>query len=95
MSTTKLTDAEVHDLVIQRIRSRTREEWQARLNEAAALFGRDEETVASHASASSPGKYRLRDLRGHRPARLSDIVLSGTRPKAAKASKKKYSVAAT
>jgi hypothetical protein len=65
MSTTKLSDAEVHALVIERIGTMTREEWQARLDAAAKVFGRDEATVgtgvrngshpkSSKASKSSP-----------------------------------------
>ena len=46
----KLSDAEVHDLVIQSIKSMTREEWQTRLDAAAAAFDRQEadETGVAH-----------------------------------------------
>jgi hypothetical protein len=39
MSAKQLTDAEVHELVIERQASLTREEWQERLDRVAKRFG--------------------------------------------------------
>ncbi|MGO8672930.1 MAG: hypothetical protein ACLQVD_16410 [Capsulimonadaceae bacterium] len=91
MSMTKLTDAEVHELILARQASLTREEWQARLNEAAALFGLREDADEPEPLAEA-GKYRPRGTRNsHGPARTQDVVLNGSHPKLAKASRKKSS----
>jgi len=40
MSTEKLSDVEVHELVIQQIRATTREKWQERIDAAVAYVWR-------------------------------------------------------
>lgn len=88
MNTTKLSDAEIHARAIEGLRSMTREEWQARLDEAAVLFGGREATSPSDSDAQTPGKYRLRGWRRLR----TDVVLNGSQAKSAKPSKKKPSL---
>ena len=44
---TIISDADAHELVMERFDSMTREEWQARLDEAAAAFDRQEEAEAA------------------------------------------------
>lgn len=56
MSDTKFTDDEVHELVIQRIKSMTREEWQTRLDAAAGAFGRKEPAVTTQDHNGSRAK---------------------------------------
>jgi len=46
MGSAKISDAEAHELVMKRIGTMTREEWQARLDAAAKVFGRDAAAVA-------------------------------------------------
>jgi hypothetical protein len=58
MSTTKLSEAEVHALVIDGIRSMTREEAQSWLDRVAERFGPDEATVASRVANGTPPKRR-------------------------------------
>ena len=88
MSTEKLSDAEVHELVIQQIRAITREEWQERIDEAVALFG-DEETADEMTTPPSTGKYGVRG--SNRSVKTSGIVLNGSSTKSHKLSKKKLS----
>jgi hypothetical protein len=47
MSSKALSDAEVHELIMARQASRTREEWQELFDRAAERFGRDETTVST------------------------------------------------
>ena len=58
MSTRKLSDAEVHPLVIESIRSMTREEAQALVDEAKIVFDRqeaEERAYRQHQSRSKSG----------------------------------------
>lgn len=58
MSTRKLSDAEVHPLVIESIRSMTREEAQALVDEAKTVFDRqeaEERAYRQRQSRSKPG----------------------------------------
>jgi len=42
MRTKKLSDEEIHKLVIESIKSTTREEWQTKIDEVKAIFDRVE-----------------------------------------------------
>jgi hypothetical protein len=45
MGSATISDAEAHDLVMKRFETMTREEWQARLDAAAEVFGRHKPVV--------------------------------------------------
>ena len=55
MSTVKLSDAEVHPLVIESIQSMTREEAQAWLDHVEKVFGPEETSSKSRSRSGSNG----------------------------------------
>jgi hypothetical protein len=60
MSSDTLSDAEAHELVIQRIRSMTREEAQWWLDHVAEVFGPDEPPIATRvANGTRPRPRKL------------------------------------
>jgi hypothetical protein len=66
MTSKLLTDAEAHELIMARQASLPREEWQARIDEANAVFNRQEAAERAYAGSASHVKRNATPKRSHK-----------------------------
>ena len=88
MDAPKISDEAAHELVMKRIETMTREEWQAWLDHVAEVFGPHDGANNQDAVAVDPHGYRPRAARVQRSVRGS-AAANGTGQTRAKPAKKR------